>query len=152
MDRKVLKPLIVVFLSIFVVMLSIRCFSVKEEVSKLDKVIKQYENNLINQDSYLSESLHMNIELEENNGYSVITFSSKEVELEDVIIIVSNKEECMSYGIKDSVGTDFVIADFDSINGDIKGVRLIFDVSDEYFIYVSYIIENEIIEEFIHIN
>ena len=133
-------------------MLSIRYFSPKEEVSELDKTIKKYENTLVNKDSYLTESLYMNIELEENDGYSVLTFSSKEKELQDVIIIVSNKEDCMSYGVKDSVGIDFVIDNFDSSVGDIKGVRLIFDVSDDYFIYVSYIIVDEIIEEFIHIN
>ena len=74
------------------------------------------------------------------------------VDLEDVIILISNKDVCVSYGIKDSIGSDFVIDNFDQLNGRVKGAKIIFDKSEEYYVYLSYIVNDEIVEEYIHIN
>lgn len=155
MDKnKFLKPIFVVLLSIFVVMLSIRFVNVNndEKMSELDKVIAKYENRLLSQESYLNISEYMNIEIEEEETYAIVKFSSKGEDLEDIIIIISNNDLCLSYGVKDSVGSDFVIDDFDADNNRIKGVKIIFDLSESYYIYVSYIVNDVVVEEYIKIN
>ena len=151
--KKFIKPIIVILLSVFVIMLSIR--SLKEKTpkySKLDKTIKEYEQVLVNKESYQDSSLYMNLMVEEKETYTLFTFSSMAIDLEDVIILISNKDVCVSYGIKDSVGSDFVIDNFDQLNGRVKGAKIIFDKSEEYYVYLSYIVNDEIVEEYIYIN
>lgn len=155
MDKnKVLKPIFIFVLSIFVVMLSIRFVNVKddEKISELDKVINQYEQRLLTKDSYLDYSVYMNISLDEEDTYSVLKFSSKTVELENVIIIISNNDLCMSYGIKDSVGSDFVVDDYDPSNDRVKGVKMVFDLSEKYYIYLLYYVDGVLVEEYIRID
>lgn len=146
---KILKSIIVSALLVLVVVLSIFFSKNNNKPSEVDKTISKYENILINRESYSNSSTYVDIIIDDAEEYCVFKFSVKEVDLEDVIIIISNKSDNMSYGIKDSVGTDFVTDGYNQNEGKIKGVKILFEKSDEYYIYLSFIVDGNVVEEYI---
>ena len=146
---KLLKSIIVSALLVLVVVLSIFFAKNNNEPSEIDKTISRYENVLVNRDSYQDGSNYVDIALDVKDDYCVFTFSVKDTNLDDVIIIVSNKKDNMSYGIKDSVGSDFVVDGYNQSEGKIKGVKIVFEKSDEYYIYLSFIVDGNVVEEYI---
>ena len=146
---KLLKSIIVSALLVLVVVLSIFFAKNNNEPSEIDKAISRYENILVNRDSYQDGSNYVDITLDVKDTYCVFTFSVKDTNLDDVIIIVSNKHDNMSYGIKDSVGSDFVVDGHNPSEGKLKGVKIVFEKSDEYYIYLSFMVDGNEVNEYI---
>ena len=152
MEKRRLKPILITLLLVLVVIFSLfLAIRRNNKESEIDKTIYEYVSILDDRDDYDDSSKYLDINLDKKEDYTLFTFSANEHELEDVIIIISNKDEYMSYGIKDSVGTDFVLSDYNQVEGRIKGVKLIFEKSSNYYVYLSFIYNDVEVEEFIHL-